>query len=216
MTPAELSPYIDPASPVVAAARAAQASGSFGGDSLRLLERAHELDLAVYRAVAQHHSPLLDKLLPSLSRAADNSKLWVAVAAVLAVSGGARGRRAAVHGLSAVALTSALTNGPLKGLLRRARPDAASVPERRRRPMPATSSFPSGHSASALAFATGVSIAMPAVAPIVITLAAGVAVSRTYVGVHYPGDVLGGCLIGVIMGAALSPLRVSRGEQARA
>ncbi|MBC7644271.1 MAG: phosphatase PAP2 family protein, partial [Thermoleophilia bacterium] len=134
-------------------------------DPLHLLERAHEFDLSVYRAVAQHHAPWLDMTLPRLSHAADNSKLWVGISLALVLIDGKRGRRAALQGLTAVAFTSALTNGPLKWLLKRNRPDAEIVPQGRRRPMPYTSSFPSGHSASALAFATGASMAMPAAAP---------------------------------------------------
>ena len=81
---------------------------------------------------------------------------------------------------------------------------ASAVPLHRRRPMPTSSSFPSGHSASAVAFAAGVSLAMPTTAPVVIPLAAAVAVSRTYVGVHYPSDVLAGSAVGLVMALALS------------
>jgi membrane-associated phospholipid phosphatase len=77
---------------------------------------------------------------------------------------------------------------------------------RRRRPgggapalirVPRSSSFPSGHSAAAWAFATGASCELPGLAPILFPMAAAVAYSRVYAGVHYPSDVAGGIAIGI-------------------
>jgi undecaprenyl-diphosphatase len=62
--------------------------------------------------------------------------------------------------------------------------------------MPRSSSFPSGHSASAFAFATGVGRTLPQAAVPLRALAAVVAYSRVHTGVHYPGDVVIGSLIG--------------------
>jgi undecaprenyl-diphosphatase len=71
---------------------------------------------------------------------------------------------------------------------------------------PSTSSGPSGHSASAAAFATGVALEAPLVAAPIVVLAAGVAYGRVHTGVHYPGDVLAGIALGT--GAALVVRRV--------
>ena len=68
--------------------------------------------------------------------------------------------------------------------------------------MPTSRSFPSGHSAAAFAFATGVGHVSPAAAIPLRALAALVAYSRVHTGVHYPGDVLAGALIGITVGAA--------------
>ena len=62
--------------------------------------------------------------------------------------------------------------------------------------MPASASFPSGHAASAFAFATGVGHVLPAVGVPLRALAALVAYSRVHTGVHYPGDVVAGALVG--------------------
>ena len=103
-----------------------------------------------------------------------------------------------------MAVTSAVVNAAVKPLARRRRPDrlAGEVPVARHVRMPTSRSFPSGHSASAFAFATGVGHVSPAIAVPLRGLAAGVAYSRVHTGVHYPGDVLAGALIGT----ALAPL----------
>jgi len=62
--------------------------------------------------------------------------------------------------------------------------------------MPISTSFPSGHSAAAFAFATGVGHVMPAAGLPLRAVAALVAYSRVHTGVHYPGDVVAGSLIG--------------------
>jgi undecaprenyl-diphosphatase len=114
------------------------------------------LDVAVYAAISATATPTLDRYLAAVSRAADHGKLWSAVAAVLALAGARRGRRAAVDGLASLALTSTVVNLGLKPLGRRRRPDRAAyhVPVSRQVAMPRTTSFPSGHAASASAFAT--------------------------------------------------------------
>jgi diacylglycerol kinase family enzyme/membrane-associated phospholipid phosphatase len=155
-------------------------------------------DLWMFRAMTRAEVPLLGPALPRLSRAANQSRLWLALAAVLSVVGGRFGRRASLRGLLAVAMTSALTNLPAKLLTGRARPDMRFVPEvRRLARVPSSTSFPSGHAASAFAFATAASLERPALRLPLTTLAGAVAVSRVYTGVHYPGDVLVGSAIGI-------------------
>src|SRR5437868_1801197 len=112
-----------------------------------IIQRADERG---YAWLAGRSTPVLDKILPRLSRAANHSRLWMAVAAILTVAGGRRGRAAAARGLVAIGLSSSIANGPLKLLMRRHRPEFAGVPlPRRLARLPWTSSFPSGHSASA-------------------------------------------------------------------
>lgn len=157
-----------------------------------------QLDRAVYAAVAQTPTPSLDRALNGLSRAANYSRLSIASAAVLSVAGGPRGRDAAKMGLSSVAVTSAVLNLGIKPVIRRRRPDrsAHDVPRARHVRMPSSTAFPSGHSAAAFAFATGVGQALPAAGVPLRVLASLVAYSRVHTGVHYPGDVLVGALIG--------------------
>jgi membrane-associated phospholipid phosphatase len=69
--------------------------------------------------------------------------------------------------------------------------------------VPISPSFPSGHAASAAAFATSVAITVPAAAIPVGTLAIGVAYSRVHTGMHCPGDVAAGVLLGAGVGILL-------------
>jgi undecaprenyl-diphosphatase len=162
---------------------------------------AERLDLAVYAAIAQTPTPALDQAMSRLSRAADYSRLSLASAAALACIGGRGGRRAARTGLASLAVTATVVNLVVKPVWRRPRPDrvAQSVPAARYVRMPSSQSFPSGHSAGAFAFATGAGQAMPAAAVPLRALAALVAYSRVHTGVHYPGDVVAGGLLGTVL-----------------
>ena len=162
---------------------------------------AARVDAALYAAIAQTPTPALDRAMARLARTADYSRLSLAAAAVLAAAGGRTGRRAAAHGLAAVGVTSGLVNLVAKPLGRRTRPDrvGAEVPLARHVAMPATAAFPSGHAASAFAFATGVGHVLPRAAIPLRGLAALVAYSRVHVGVHYPGDVVAGALAGTAL-----------------
>jgi membrane-associated phospholipid phosphatase len=162
------------------------------------LADAERVDLAVYAAIAATPSPTLDSAMGRLTRA-DHSKLSLAAAATLAVFGGPDGRRAATSGLAAVGVTATIVNVGLKLVARRRRPDpvAAAVPNARQVKMPVSRSFPSGHSAAAFAFATGVGGVLPGAAIPLRALASVVAYSRVHTGVHYPGDVIAGALVGV-------------------
>jgi membrane-associated phospholipid phosphatase len=136
-----------------------------------------------------------------ISTAANYSRLSFAASGALAVLGGRRGRRAAVSGLASVSATSAVVNLLVKPVGRRRRPDRAgqSVPESRHVPMPDSRSFPSGHTAAAVAFANGAGQVLPVVSLPLHLLAGLVAYSRIHTGVHYPGDVLAGALLGSVL-----------------
>ena len=167
-----------------------------------LLEEAERLDLAVYAAIARTPTPRLDRAMARLSAAADYSRLSLAAAAVMSAAGGSKGRRAAKLGLAGVAAAATVMNLGLKPLGRRQRPDriAQEVPVARHVEMPRSSSFPSGHSAAAFAFAAGAGHASTAAGLALRGLAGLVAYSRVHTGVHYPGDAAAGALIGAALG----------------
>jgi membrane-associated phospholipid phosphatase len=170
-------------------------------EPIRWLEDIERVDVALYAAIAQTPTPALDRAMARLSEGANYSRLSLAAAAALAVTGGRRGRRAAAVGLASVGVTAAVVNLGVKPLGRRSRPDRAveRVPVARHVRMPSSTSFPSGHSATAFAFATGVGhVLAPAAIPLH-GLAALVAYSRVHTGVHYPGDVVAGALLGTVL-----------------
>ncbi len=78
------------------------------------------------------------------------------------------------------------------------------MPDARQVAMPSSTSFPSGHSAAAFAFATAISRDSPWLAIAIQFLAGSVAYSRVHTGVHYPGDTVAGALIGAGAGQAVS------------
>jgi YegS/Rv2252/BmrU family lipid kinase len=168
-------------------------------------------DRRLFERLTRQERRLVDRNLKRLSNSANRSVLWLAIAGMVAILGGRPARRAALRGVVSIAITSTLVNLPLKYLARRDRP-----PRRRGdRPlpvsMPGSFSFPSGHSASAFAFATGVALEEPRLLLPILPLVAGVAYSRVHLRVHYPFDVLAGATIGTAMGLASGPvLRVAR------
>lgn len=168
----------------------------------RLLDEVAAIDCAIYDTIARQDTPSLDRPLRRLSDMANRSALWLLLAALLAALGGRAGRRAARQGLVADAVASALANLGLKSLHDRQRPDRehSGGPVARHVRMPGSSSFPSGHSASAFAFATAVGLELPVLALPLGALAAAVAYSRVHTGVHYPGDTIVGALAGAATG----------------
>ncbi|MFD6882855.1 bifunctional phosphatase PAP2/diacylglycerol kinase family protein [Rhodococcus sp. NPDC060084] len=173
---------------------------------MTLRERRRTADRALFRRSGALRPSHADPVLRDLGRAANHSVLWIGCAAVCGAAGG-RARRGAVRGLLSVAAASALANGVLKPLMPRRRPPARTAPHLARRivPTPRSSSFPSGHAASAAAFATGVALESPVAGAALAPLAAAVAYSRVHTGVHWPSDVLVGAAVGAAV--ALSTRR---------
>jgi undecaprenyl-diphosphatase len=82
--------------------------------------------------------------------------------------------------------------------------------------VPHQPAFPSGHAATAFACATVTAWASPRLAVPAFVLAAAIAWSRVYVGVHWPLDVLGGAALGVLVATALLKLSVGLQRSPRA
>lgn len=135
-----------------------------------------------------------------LSRAGDiiqRPPSWAAVAAVLALSG-ARGRRAALRG-SVGYLSAALLHLPIKAMVGRGHPRGASLLQLG----PVTSSFPSGHAASDLAFVLGASQELPFLFVPLSGATMAVHWSLVRKRSHYPSDVLAGGALGMAVALAM-------------
>ncbi len=186
----------------------------------RAAQEINLVDRELVRRSATIPPSAADEGLKRLTRTANHSLLWLAVAAVLFSRKGAT-RRAALRGVAAIGGASLTINAMAKPLLPRRRPawEDVLVPRRLRRDeRPSSSSFPSGHAASAAAFTTAVTMECPPVGLAVAPVAAVVAYSRLHTGVHYPSDVVAGMLLG--SGIALAtrrwwPLRVGEAAESR-
>jgi undecaprenyl-diphosphatase len=124
--------------------------------------------------------------------------VWVGIAGGLAVWGGERGRRAALRGTALYATTAVVANVVIKPLVERSRPPGADEG----RSGPVTSSFPSGHAATDLAFTLGVAQEIPL---LFVPLAAGTMAAHWSLvrsRGHYPTDVLAGGVIAVVLALA--------------
>ena len=161
-----------------------------------------------------HRAGWLNPVFEGLSYAGRLGILWILIALVL----GAAYRRWGVFALTliAVALADWSAMG-LKALIDRPRPPLRYAEPKTLVAVPHDASFPSGHAATSFAAATMLSFAFPRLAPFLYVLAAAVAFSRVYVGVHYPLDVIGGALLGALVAVVLRVLvnrRAQRGLEA--
>lgn len=174
------------------------------------LSEAAEVDRALYDAVALTPTPRMDAVMHNVSTAANYSRISLAIAALLGAVGGPRGRRAAASGLVCVAASSAIINLAIKPLGRRRRPERPEAPGRAV-PMPSSRSFPSGHTAAAVAFASGVARELPLAGVPLQALAALVGYSRVHTGVHYPGDVVAGAVLGGMISDVVTEVLIRSG-----
>jgi len=175
-----------------------------------VFERVHEIDAQIEKRIEPHRSPALDALFYRLSSAADHGLLWFALGTVRAAR--TRDAKVALRVALVLGAESALTNGLVKSLFNRVRPPDhfehdGPLPYDMRRPI--TTSFPSGHAATAFTAATLLSHGTK-LGPLYFSLAALVASSRVYVRMHHTSDVVAGALLGLCLGQVarrLAPVR---------
>ena len=175
-----------------------------------MLDRVADVDRATLEAVASLRSSWLSAAFVVISA------WWVKGLVITGLGGIAdlRSRRppwTMVSAGVAAGIAAAITGG-LKEAFDRARPSVADPSFVGVVAPPGSDSFPSGHAAEAYGAATVIAILAPRLRVPALALAALVAVSRVYLGVHYPLDVLAGALVGILTGLAVAFLcrRLSR------
>ncbi|MET9460330.1 phosphatase PAP2 family protein [Streptomyces canus] len=156
-----------------------------------------DVDRALTQQAASRIPPGVGRALSAVEECAESSKLWCGAAAAMAWRGGWRGRRAAAAGMVAMMVAQLASNGLCKQLADRPRPPAEWIPHDEVADRPDSSSFPSGHTAAAVAFTAAVAPTWPAVGALCAVPTALLAVERVQSGAHYPSDVAAGAAIGL-------------------
>jgi decaprenylphosphoryl-5-phosphoribose phosphatase len=149
------------------------------------------LDLALLRLLrTRGHAAPAERSLLTLARAGQHGLLWYGVATAGAALDPPR-RGVYLRGMR-VTLTAFAANQAIKLAVRRRRPSLPDLP-----PLTSTLSqlsYPSAHAATSFAAARSLSAALPA--PALYLTATAMALTRPYLGVHYPSDTLAGAVLG--------------------
>lgn len=141
------------------------------------------------------HGPLLDPVMLFLSFLGDKGVFWLLLTFLFLLRKSTR--RTGIVMLAALVIDVVLCNGILKNLVGRPRPfsftDTALIVS-----MPTDPSFPSGHTAASFAAALALRGMHSRLAGPALLLAALIGLSRLYLYVHFPTDVLGGIAVGIV------------------
>lgn len=161
-------------------------------------------DAALRGILSGYHTPWLDRVMWTLSASGGAGVIWLVIA-VLVAAWMPRLRPVAWQVVLALVLSQLVVDGVVKPLVGRARPFTAeptiTVVGAYR---PPTYSFPSGHAAQSFAAAVVLASALPRRKAWLFLLAALIAFSRIYIGVHYPLDVAVGIVVGVGVGMVVT------------
>ena len=162
------------------------------------------LDQELQSWVVDHRLGVLDPFFAALSYAGSFGFVWLGIA--FGISGFSWSRPWLWTRVGAVILVAESVSGVLKEWADRDRPPISNPDPEPLVELPPTYSFPSGHATVSFACATVLALAVPRLRAPLFVLAALIAWSRVYVGVHYPFDVLAGAVLGVAIAIALRML----------
>ena len=145
------------------------------------------------------HTPLLDKILAFITSLGNAGIVWIVLAVVLLIL--PKTRKTGIIVAAALLMDLVLCNLILKNLVARVRPYDINTAIAILIKKPLDFSFPSGHTAASFAAMTALFLAKMKKAWIAaLVLAVLIAFSRLYFYVHYPTDVLGGAVVGILSG----------------
>ena len=155
-------------------------------------------DSTLLHHVLQLRAPWLDGVMVFLSTIGAGGFIWIVIATITAVF---PARRAGAWRMVLAALvTWFIVDGLIKPIVDRPRPFEADPQIHLLDQRPVTASFPSGHAATAVAGALAGTRLFPTLGWLMWPLAAAITLSRLYLGVHWPSDVIAGAIIGATCG----------------
>ena len=157
------------------------------------------MELRILDFLQTIHTPLLDKILAFITSLGNAGIIWIVLAAVLLIL--PKTRKTGIIVAAALLMDLVLCNLILKNLVARVRPYDVNTAIAILIKKPLDFSFPSGHTAASFAAMTALFLAKMKKAWIAaLVLAVLIAFSRLYFYVHYPTDVLGGAVVGILSG----------------
>lgn len=157
------------------------------------------MELRILDFLQTIHTPLLDKILAFITSLGNAGIIWIVLAVVLLIL--PKTRKTGIIVAAALLMDFVLCNLILKNLVARMRPYDVNTAIAILIKKPLDFSFPSGHTAASFAAMTALFLAKMKKAWIAaLVLAVLIAFSRLYFYVHYPTDVLGGAVVGILSG----------------
>lgn len=178
-----------------------------------MIDFLYSIDVSVFYFV--NHSlanPLFDKFFVFITEVKHWYLLYIVLLGISVVYGGRLGRISAVGAIILITISDQFSSFTLKDLFTRVRPCIALPDVRTLIPCSDSFSFPSSHAVNNFAIFIFYTRLYPNLKWVLLISAFLVAFSRVYIGRHYPSDIIGGALIGMIIGYLISSLALMTDE----
>lgn len=144
-------------------------------------------------------SPFMDFIVPKITALGNGGFIWIAIGVCLLIT--KKYRKTGIFVLVGLLIGLIIGNGIVKNVVARPRPCWINPDFPLLIPCPTDFSFPSGHTQSSMIAATILTMANKKWGYVVIPLAVLISLSRLYLYVHFPSDILAGAIMGITIGA---------------
>lgn len=172
-----------------------------------MLERIQAWDSRMLMHFAKRHTPVLNKIMILITSTGNGGCIWFALTLPFLLMN--KWRLTGFTMLSAIGIASLTGEITIKHIVRRIRPCNKEFDEYLLIENPPHYSFPSGHTGASFAVATVVACLCPPIGPAALIYASLIGLSRLYLLVHYPTDVMAGVIIGIVCGLVSIPFAQS-------